>query len=446
MIVDTLNPDGYDVVIIGSGPAGIPAALRLAERSAARILIVESGTLESNDQIQKLSEVTGDCDLGALHFAFHAHRRLGGTSLYWGGWIAALEKRAFDMDEWPISYDEIDYYYPEAAEILEVSHDAYLYKEAEIQGSPGIVYKPFYRADPVRFQTKYEDVLAAHPTVDLVLQRTCLRLESEGDVIVQAILADSLAPEAETIAVKAKHFILACGGIGNPRVLQHSNLAPNSPVGRYLMEHPHLHGVSRIFLDEDKFLSYVPESWATHALQLSSARCIEEDLLSFSLSFDLDQTEEKPLLGRKEGVIVADVTIRAEMVPQFENRFSLGEEVDYLGQRKGHVDFRFNYEDLGRKTWQVFADELLRSGLGRPAGLPPEFQIGGGGHYIGTTRMGTSEFESVVDRDCKVHSTSNLFIAGSSVFPAGGVANPTYSIVALSLRLADHVAAQLEEV
>jgi choline dehydrogenase-like flavoprotein len=62
-----------------------------------------------------------------------------------------------------------------------------------------------------------------------------------------------------------------------------------------------------------------------------------------------------------------------------------------------------------------------------------------GGHHIGTARMGASPSTSVVDSDCRVHGVHNLFIAGSAVFPTSGQANPTLTIVALALRLADHL-------
>ena len=59
---------------------------------------------------------------------------------------------------------------------------------------------------------------------------------------------------------------------------------------------------------------------------------------------------------------------------------------------------------------------------------------------MGTTRMGSSSRDSVVDSDCRVHGYDNLFVAGSSVFPSTGYANPTLTIVALALRLADTLA------
>jgi choline dehydrogenase-like flavoprotein len=58
---------------------------------------------------------------------------------------------------------------------------------------------------------------------------------------------------------------------------------------------------------------------------------------------------------------------------------------------------------------------------------------------MGTTRMADDPSTGVVDSNCRVFATRNLFIAGSSVFPTGGAANPTLTIVALALRLADHL-------
>jgi choline dehydrogenase-like flavoprotein len=68
---------------------------------------------------------------------------------------------------------------------------------------------------------------------------------------------------------------------------------------------------------------------------------------------------------------------------------------------------------------------------------PPD--IHGGWHHMGTTRMNTDPKKGVVDENCQVHGISNLFIAGPSVFPTGGYANPVLTTVALSLRMADYV-------
>jgi choline dehydrogenase-like flavoprotein len=63
-------------------------------------------------------------------------------------------------------------------------------------------------------------------------------------------------------------------------------------------------------------------------------------------------------------------------------------------------------------------------------------------HHMGTTRMASDPASGVVDADCRVHGVENLYVAGSSVFPTGGNANPTLTIIALALRLADHLAGE----
>ena len=65
-------------------------------------------------------------------------------------------------------------------------------------------------------------------------------------------------------------------------------------------------------------------------------------------------------------------------------------------------------------------------------------------HHMGGTRIGIDSKKSVVNTNLKLHNSKNLFIAGSSVFTTGGYANPTYTIVKLSLRLADEIGKQLK--
>jgi choline dehydrogenase-like flavoprotein len=71
-------------------------------------------------------------------------------------------------------------------------------------------------------------------------------------------------------------------------------------------------------------------------------------------------------------------------------------------------------------------------------GRPP--QVGDQYHHLGGTPIAASERDGVVDRDCRVHGMSNLYIASGSTFPCGGCSNPTFTIMALSLRLAEHLA------
>lgn len=134
-----------------------------------------------------------------------------------------------------------------------------------------------------------------------------------------------------------------------------------------------------------------------------------------------------------------------EQAPDPNNRVILSQEQDQLGCRKVQVDCFLRDIDLSsvRRTQEIFKEEFARSGLGElqieSEDLPNILSPSGGSHHMGTTRMHADPKQGVVDPNCKVHGISNLFIAGSSVFPTGSYTTPTLTIIALSIRLADHI-------
>ncbi|MHA6784783.1 GMC oxidoreductase [Pseudonocardia saturnea] len=141
------------------------------------------------------------------------------------------------------------------------------------------------------------------------------------------------------------------------------------------------------------------------------------------------------------------VQILLEQAPNPESRISLSSDCDELGLRKARVDWRLT--DRERRTARVFVDvldaEFRRLGLGHLTGfewLDGEDWTKGfedAYHPIGTTRMAADPAAGVVDGDCRVHGLEGLYACGTSVFPTSGYANPTLTVVALALRLADHL-------
>lgn len=139
----------------------------------------------------------------------------------------------------------------------------------------------------------------------------------------------------------------------------------------------------------------------------------------------------------------------AEQLPKASNRLTLSQEEDASGLRRLTIDYALGDTDLeGCVRAHRMLDHLLRtSGIGRlefrhahddaPAAIAEGSRDGF--HQIGTTRMGASPRTSVVDPNCRVHGTRNLYVASSSVFPTSGQANPTLPAVALGLRLAAHI-------
>jgi len=133
--------------------------------------------------------------------------------------------------------------------------------------------------------------------------------------------------------------------------------------------------------------------------------------------------------------------IDAEQAPNPESRVMLGDECDAYGLPRLRVDWRhtgLDAESLER-TSRIFDEALRTSGVGKARWSPPVRLPATGGHHIGTTRMTTDPRSGVVDPSCRVHGVGNLYIASSSVFPTSSYANPTLTVLALALRLADHL-------
>lgn len=139
--------------------------------------------------------------------------------------------------------------------------------------------------------------------------------------------------------------------------------------------------------------------------------------------------------------------IHCEQIPLRESRITLSDSTDALGVPQICVDWRFCEDDIAsvRRTLDVFSAEFRKSGVASfdfdSQKLEEELTLFGayGGHHIGTARMGSDVQTSVVDSNCKVHDVENLFIAGSAVFPTSSQANPTLTIIALAVRLAEHL-------
>lgn len=146
---------------------------------------------------------------------------------------------------------------------------------------------------------------------------------------------------------------------------------------------------------------------------------------------------------------IIHVNAHLEQAPNRDSRIYLSNDRDRLGVRRVVMDWRISGAEL--KTARFLAGatktELRRRGLGEletPSWIASGEPLSAGHlasneHHIGTTRMADDPAKGVVDRNCKVHGLDNLFVAGASVFPTGGHANPTLTIVALSIRIADHL-------
>lgn len=141
------------------------------------------------------------------------------------------------------------------------------------------------------------------------------------------------------------------------------------------------------------------------------------------------------------------IAFNAEQVPLHDSRITLGQEVDEFGVPRVHIDWKMCKEDVESATR---AYRILKKSLEKSGTCSVEFDEASlhrdmsdmaavGGHHIGTTRMAASPDKGVVDPNCQVFGLSNLYVTGSAVFPTCSHANPTLTIVALAVRLAEHL-------
>ena len=440
----------FDCFVIGSGPAGITLALELAKANR-RVLVFESGT--ATDTRADMPNAVGYGHLSARHWNRHSVRALGGTSRVWNGQCFTLMERDFDNPatgvKWPItSADLVPYYRRAMTDVLE--RDAATV-EAEWPWCPGFVWRPASKEEPTRFGLKYFEVLESSPTIHVALGSSVIGLDANASRSVVETLTCFHHPSAATyrLAIGSRsHVVLAGGGLGNAQLL----LQPRSDgavpignesgqVGKFLMEHPHFNDVAELVLDEahdsSRLVLAPDDEYAMRYGLLGSTLICQRPTTEHSMVDHLSREYGKPFHHYTCGMM-------GEMMPSAANHVFLMDERDAAGFYRPGVRCVFGAQDLinAETTLRLLGESLIETEKGRVRIANDRVYRGvaGGGHILGTTRMGDDGATSVVDRDCRVHGYDNLFVVGSSVFPTGGYANPTLTILALTLRLADRLA------
>lgn len=354
---------------------------------------------------------------------------------------------------------------------------------------------------PTRFGEVFRVELVGARNVTLLLHATATEIvaRENGQTAREVRIANL---EGRRGRVRARYFVAACGGIETPRLLLLSRSVQTSGlgnrhdlVGRYFMEHPHP-DAGGVFIDGDaeRFEPYVrrevddervvlalgPSGRAQQRLRiLNSSIAVAgpmylgpmeawDSLIKLARAAEQGRwpasapTHALNVLGNVDGVLREAYRrrtakpvrgyrfiARTESAPDPANRVMLAEQRDALGQQRARLQWQPGGIErvTVAKTMMLVAAEFGRLGIGRirlnELLLEDDTRwnenLGWFGHHMGTTRMSETERAGVVNPDCRVHGLANLYIAGSSVFPTCGYANPTLTILALALRLADHL-------
>ncbi len=337
------------------------------------------------------------------------------------------------------------------------------------------------------FQLRAGDTLKTAANVTVLFNASLLKLESTPDKAhVTSLVCASIAggKEGHRFTVKAARYVLAMGGIESVRVLQLSgNLGnnKNDHLGRGFMVHPLITTAARVefgrpveaevrnfFRDQQVRLQNPEKPGGVYVHD--TAPLVDPRLLFKHCVFNawgvLVPTPET-LAAEKIGgfrIILrfnpegdkAELNINWEQVPNEDSRLTLDEsQVDpVFGQPVSRLDWRLKKED---KRTAIRALALCETYLRRhgATGFQLTSDLGGGAdqwtfgrqenalatgdHHMGALRMSARPEDGIVDVHSRFHGVDNLYTAGCGQFPTSGYANPTLTIVALALRLADHL-------
>lgn len=515
-----------DVCVIGAGAAGLALVSRLRQiadpRRPPRVVLLESGGRSP----RRPSPATADLCDGTVHgehypLAETRRRGLGGTTSVWGGMLVPLDSCDFERREWvpesgwPFGHGELIEPYRAAVEQLgAVAAPDRLGEELDATArlprlDGDLEIRPIQRPRRFRLGATLGSALASSDEVEIVLRATVIRLRTDrcGRRVSEAeVRTLGRTGSATRHRVRASWFVLAAGGIENPRLL----LASPGPrgvalgndhdlVGRYFMEHRYIgagvveaepgvdlaaytEGVKRPGGRVFGTLALTAEARRRHRLLDQNLRLFphsavdrSRSVMAFKAIWGGLRTGERPpalhrrladlargpvsvarylawripvhlgrdLRRRQSGYLFSGL----EQEPEAGNRVLLARSRDVFGTPRPRLELRLSprHWRSARRGLEIVADEVRRLGIGRLHrdrrwSRADQLQDKFGAHHMGTTRMHADPRRGVVDADCRVHGLENLFVAGSSVFPTGGSANPTLTIVALALRLADHLA------
>jgi hypothetical protein len=515
-----------DICVVGAGAAGITLSSEL-NGSSQSVCLVESGGYDPDENTQSLY----DLDIAGYpvreNFMSRA-RYFGGTCNLWAGRsmklteLDLLKRDWVPNSGWPITYSELQHHYSKAEKILKLpSFDTFENSTLQRRMSPS--EKTLFNNDelepnislwakkPLRFGAAYKSRLKRSRNVTIYLNAnvTEVMMNPAGNLVAELQFVTLSGKKAR---IRAKRFVLACGGLENARLLLVSRgVQPNGIgnqfdlVGRFFMDHPRtvygkirLSGKQRLPLllgipvrdgigqlgiqlsekvqrKERLLNNYISleRHWSPQTARAYSSFIYSMKILlrkgysgkRFTLSgaklakipeliYLLSPRELMPHslyrvfkgVREKIGKDLTELTIvnYCEQVPNPASRVFLSQERDRLNMNRLILDWKVGTEETQTLArLQELLDYYLRKNhmgyLDAGSDEISRLSYTDASHHIGTTRISENPAQGVVDANCKVHGVQNLFIAGSSVFPTCGYANPTWTIAALAIRLADHL-------
>lgn len=481
----------FDLCIIGAGAAGIALAMEHSE-SSIKVCLLEAGGFDFEPEVQEVYE-GATSGIEYLPLESVRLRYFGGTTNRWAGQSTPLDSLDFETRDWvessgwPISYAEFAGYLTRAQAICRLGASDFAWETWK--GHPCLPQFPLESSgfepvvlrfpEPVtRFGEDYRVNVETASDVLCLLHASVLRLET-NEAGTRVTVAKVAGPGNRRINIQARFFVVATGGIENSRLLllsgpvgSHGLGNEKDQVGRHFMEHPNF-DASEVVLNNIAAVPFLAQplfSAGAHRfrldVKLSSTTQAAGKILNhsaFLIAAEPPQQRmkthpsrvwnevDRPLDFQSEKRF--KLRVRLESPPRYGSRVKLSAERDSFGLPRADVHMTLGEQE--RETiaavHKAFAREIGRAAMGRMRIDVDAIEqisskdLGWQSHHCGGTRMSSSPNTGVVDENCRIHGIDNVYVAGSSVFPTSGHANPTLNLLALTLRLSDHLKKKLSK-
>lgn len=484
----------FDLCVIGSGPAGLSLVSQFFDTNIS-VVLLESGPIDPNEQHDRLNHAIskGEREVDTVNSRL---RCFGGAGRLWAGVCAPMSEKDFEgypnlgIGEWPISFGDLDEYYKAAAELLRVNMRSFsspvdaldtqvgdAFSKLELNGINANIYATAQAKD---LSEGLQRQLNGSRNIKIFTNATVLDFHLNHNQI-KSVVTSTIG--GKKFDIKARYFALCNGALEAPRLLLASSLYSHREVPKHLgcnfMTHPAFTKLADITLfgsegdcinkkggenhvDYELFETDIKTlNILRHNIHMSPTYIQEEKEFNAEQNFAFNlgikgKIEELfcRLKGKRKWSQSWSVSIGIEQQPMLQRRLQLSSRVDELGMQQLIIDAG-SISKLEKKTILSALKGLGRAlVIGRIGFLELSQRLLSGeylhrqdpiNHHIGTTKMGSSKETGVVDKNLKIFDFENIYISSSAVFPTSSNVNPTFTIVALSLRLGAHLKKRIQE-
>ena len=502
MLIDLDNSDflpnqNYQYAIIGAGIAGITLALELSNEFD-NILLLESGGLVSDEKKQDdHGGITQYYGINSNHGKYYLRdmrlRYFGGTSNHWAGHCSLFDPIDFEKRDyvkspgWDIPYQEYYSYVSKAAEYAGL-------EDSDFGGIPQDFkkYPSLFSADSSfeqlilkasqspRYHERFLERVGQSDKITCVLNATLTDADFDYNQKYQFKSVKFKNNNLKEFEAKSDQYAFCMGSAEIIRFLLNINEQYSTNIGNQLnnlgkgfMEHLYITNFGygyrygkespvksalirvneNISSGKKTYINYrlkdeVQKKLETHNNQIGiwSSKVLNKKMISDLDKEDLNITKLIRKNFFSSTLWMDELNFRADLPPDPSNLFFLSNRVDRFNRKKISLRWGCTTELKAkfRDFMVLFAKEYAIQTGGRVKITLPNNEeiwdknVTGGGHMMGGTPISSNPRKGIVTPDLRIHNTSNVYIASSSVFPTAGGCHPTINIIALTVRLADY--------